>query len=177
MAHSQGNIIAEEDYEAAVERRCGGMEASRLILVWTKVNGAEPLGGSLPEMISDGASEVLTSMLSSTSGYLLKKGYPAAGQLQSTLYRTDDGQTWNLVRELHDDVHNFPKQLYFWSENDGIILTDYHGYSDCISDIISGYSYLEGENVIMHDVGAVIVELSAHFERQDPRKFTVWIDD
>ena len=195
---SQGNTITEEDYDAAVERRCGGMEASRLILMWTKVNGAEPLGGSLPEMISDGASEVLTSMLSSTSGYLLKKGYPAAGQMQSTLYSTDDGQTWNLVRELHDDVHNFPKQLYFWSENDGIILTDYHGYSDCvyrtqdggktwnpvtidlppeISEVISGYSYLEGENVIMHDAGAIIVELSAHFEWQDPRKISVRIDD
>lgn len=77
-------------------------------------------------------------------------------------------------------------------------MTDYHGYSECvyrtqdggktwdpvtvdlppeISEVISGYSYLEGENVIMHDVGAVIVELSAHFEWQDPRNFTVWIDD
>lgn len=192
---SQGGTITEEDYEAAVERRCGGMEASRLILMWEKVYGVEPMGGSLPEMISDGASEILTSMLNPTSGYLLKKGFPAAGQMQSTLFYTDDGQTWNLVRELHDDVHNFPKQLYFWSENDGIILTDYHGYNDCVYktrdggktwepvtidlpyETLSGYSYLEGEEVVMHDVGAAIVELSAHFEDRDSRLFTVRIKD
>ena len=194
---SKGNTITEGDYDAAIERRCGGMKASRLILMWTKMDGVEPLGGTLPEVISDGASEVLTSMLTPTSGYLLKKGFPAAGQMQSTLYRTDDGQTWNLVRELHDDVHNFPKQLYFWSESDGIILTDYHGYNECVyrthdggitwspvtiklppekTATLSGYSYLEGEKM-EYEAGVLIITLSAHFDTQDSRLFTVRITD
>ena len=194
---SQGNTITEEDYEAAVERRCGGMEASRLILMWAEVEGVEPMRGSLPEIISDGASEILTSMLNSTSGYLLKKGFPAAGQMQSTLFYTDGGKTWIQVREIHDDVHNFPKLLYFWNQNDGIILTDYHGYSDCVyrtqdggitwspvvielppeeSAILSGYSYLEGENV-EYEAGILLITLSAHFENQDSRLFTAIIKD
>ena len=142
-------------------------------------------------------TELLTSMFTPTAGYLLKKGFPAAGQMQSTLYHTLDGQTWTQVREIHDDVHNFPKLLYFWNQNDGIILTDYHGYSDCVyrtqdggitwkpvviefppedSAILSGYSYLEGENV-QYEAGLLIITLSAHFESRDSHLFTVRMKD
>ncbi len=158
---------------------------------------SDPLGGSIPGMITDDASELLTSMFTPTAGYLLKKGFPAAGQMQSTLYHTLDGQTWTQVREIHDDVHNFPKLLYFWNQNDGIILTDYHGYSDCVyrtqdggitwkpvviefppedSAILSGYSYLEGENV-QYEAGLLIITLSAHFESRDSHLFTVRMKD
>ena len=158
---------------------------------------SDPLGGSIPGMITDDASELLTSMFTPTAGYLLKKGFPAAGQMQSTLYHTLDGQTWTQVREIHDDVHNFPKLLYFWNQNDGIILTDYHGYSDCVyrtqdggitwkpvviefppedSAILSGYSYLEGENV-QYEAGLLIITLSAHFESRDSYLFTVRMKD
>ncbi len=84
---------------------------------------AEPAAAlpSWPPEITDGASEILTSMLSPTNGYLLKKGYPAIGLMQSTLYRTEDGQNWTVVREIHDDVHNYPRALYFWNENSGVI--------------------------------------------------------
>ena len=136
-------------------------------------------------------------MFTPTEGYLLKKGFPAAGSMQSTLYHTLDGQTWTEVREIHDDVHNFPKLLYFWNQNDGIILTDYHGYSDCVyrtqdggitwkpvvielppedSAILSGYSYLEGENV-EYEAGLLIITLSAHFESRDSHLFTVKMKD
>ena len=158
---------------------------------------AESADESIPEAVSEDSSEILTSMLTPTTGYLLKKGFPAAGQMQSTLFYTDDGKAWIQVREIHDDVHNFPKLLYFWNQNDGIILTDYHGYSDCVyrtqdggitwspvaielppeeSAILSRYSYLEGENV-EYEAGSLVITLSAHFENQDSRLFTVIIKD
>ena len=158
---------------------------------------SDPLGGSISGINTDDASELLTSMFTPTEGYLLKKGFPAAGSMQSTLYHTLDGQTWTQVREIHDDVHNFPKLLYFWNQNDGIILTDYHGYSDCVyrtqdggitwkpvvielppedSAILSGYSYLEGENV-QYEAGLLIITLSAHFESRDSHLFTVKMKD
>ena len=136
---------------------------------------SDPLGGSISGINTDDASELLTSMFTPTEGYLLKKGF----------------------REIHDDVHNFPKLLYFWNQNDGIILTDYHGYSDCVyrtqdggitwkpvvielppedSAILSGYSYLEGENV-EYEAGLLIITLSAHFESRDSHLFTVKMKD
>ena len=187
-------IISEEEFL----KKLAQWESMITIPPLTVIYGDKPLGGTIPEMISDGASEVLTSMITPSSGYLLKKGFPAAGQMRSTLYYTEDGQTWNFVRELQDDVHNFPKQLYFWSESDGIILTDYHGFSDCvyrtqdggktwnpvtieipseIAEFLSGYNYLQGENVLMHDAGVITVELSAHYESQDSLKFAVRIED
>ena len=41
---------------------------------------------SLPEEITDGASDIYTSWLDSGRGYLLKKGFPAAGQMVRHLY-------------------------------------------------------------------------------------------
>ena len=54
----------------------------------------------LPEEITDGASDIYTSWLDSGRGYLLKKGFPAAGQMPCTLYRTEDGESWTRVRSL-----------------------------------------------------------------------------
>lgn len=152
---------------------------------------AEPAAAlpSWPPEITDGASEILTSMLSPTNGYLLKKGYPAIGLMQSTLYRTTDGQSWTVVREIHDDVHNYPKVLYFWSENSGVILTNYHGYDECVyltldggrtwapiviapDDVPAGYRYLEGERAWPED-GQIMLELSAHYEDREPVVFCV----
>lgn len=147
---------------------------------------------TLPTDITDGASEIFTSMLDQEYGYLLKRGYPAAGQMFSFLYRTTDGNNWKLIRELHDDVHNYPKSLLFWSKTDGVILTNYHGYEDCVyithdggdswhpvpilvPDEIRNYSYYEGENARV-ETGKLLLELSAHFEDKNPVIFTVSID-
>ena len=147
---------------------------------------------SWPPEITDGASEILTSMLSPANGYLLKKGYPAMGLMQSTLYRTTDGQSWTPVREVHDDVHNYPRTLYFWNENDGVILTNYHGYDACVyltrdggmnwepipidpEGVPAGYSYLEGERA-WTEGGTLMLELSAHYEDLEPATFSTAAD-
>ena len=152
---------------------------------------AEPAAAlpSWPPEITDGASEILTSMLSPTNGYLLKKGYPAIGLMQSTLYRTEDGQNWTVVREIHDDVHNYPRALYFWNENSGVILTNYHGYDTCVyltldggtswapvpiepHGVPAGYNYLEGERAWLEGE-TLMLELSAHYEDREPCIFSV----
>ena len=142
--------------------------------------------------ITDGASETLTSMLSPARGYLLKKDYPAMGLMQSTLYRTEDGQSWTVVREIHDDVHNYPKALYFWSENSGVILTNYDGYDECVyltldggrawapipiepEGVPAGYSYMEGERA-WTEGRRLMLELSAHYEDKEPVMFRVSAD-
>ena len=155
---------------------------------------AEPAAAlpSWPPEITDGASEILTSMLSPTCGYLLKKGYPAIGLMQSTLYRTEDGQNWTVVREIHDDVHNYPRALYFWSEHSGVILTNYHGYDACVyltldggtswapvpiepHGVPAGYSYMEGERAWTENE-KLMLELSAHYEDKEPVMFRVSAD-
>lgn len=151
----------------------------------------------LPEEITNGALEVYCSWPDDACGYALKKGYPAAGQMQKSLYHTEDGQSWELVRELNQVIHNYPKGLFFWNRMQGVILTDYHGYDECIyktqdggatwnpvaielppeeAAILSGYSYLEGENA-QYEAGFLIITLSAHFESRDSQLFTLRIKD
>jgi hypothetical protein len=162
----------------------------------------------LPEEITDGASDIYTSWLDSGRGYLLKKGFPAAGQMPCTLYRTEDGESWTRVRslsgwELTDReresgvIRNYPKALFFWDERQGLILTDYHGYDECVYltqdggeswnpltielppellPHLSGYSYLEGEKA-WTDAGNISIELSAHFENREPISFVVQVND
>ena len=141
-------------------------------------------GQILPEELTEGASEVYCSWPGDTCGYALKKGYPAAGQMPKSLYWTEDGQSWELVRELSPVIHNYPKGLFFWNRTQGVILTDYHGYDDCVyltldsgktwnavsvdlGNEITSYRYLEGERAWIED-GKVMLELSAHFEDREP---------
>lgn len=80
----------------------------------------------LPEEITDGASAVYCSWPDDTCGFLLRCGYPAAGQMTKGLYRTTDGQNWTSVRELTAVIPNYPKGIFLWSQSQGIILTNYH---------------------------------------------------
>ena len=80
----------------------------------------------LPEEITDGASAVYCSWPDDTCGFLLRCGYSAAGQMTKGLYRTTDGQNWTSVRELTALIPNYPKGIFFWSQSQGIILTNYH---------------------------------------------------
>ena len=141
-------------------------------------------GPILPEELTVGASEVYCSCPDDACGYALKKGYPAAGQMPKSLYWTEDGQSWELVRELSQVIHNYPKGLFFWNRTQGVILTDYHGYDECVyltldsgktwnavsvdlGNEITSYQYLEGERAWIED-GKVMLELSAHFEDREP---------
>ena len=109
-----------------------------------------------------------------------------------TEYRTEDGQSWTVVREIHDDVHNYPRALYFWNENSGVILTNYHGYDACVyltldggtswapvpiepHGVPAGYNYLEGERAWLEGE-TLMLELSAHYEDKEPVMFRVSAD-
>lgn len=149
-------------------------------------------GPILPEEVTEGASEVYCSWPDDACGYALKKGYPAAGQMPKSLYWTEDGQSWELVRELSPVIHNYPKGLFFWNRTQGVILTDYHGYDECVyltldsgktwnavlvdlGKELSGYRYLEGERAWIED-GKVMLELSARFEDREPVMVTTVLE-
>ena len=143
---------------------------------------------ALPDEITDGASAVYCSWTNDTCGFLLRCGYPAAGQMTKGLYRTTDGQNWTSVRELTAVIPNYPKGIFFWSQSQGIILTNYHGAENCVFVTQDGgdtwnavpfdlhgeipdYNYLEAEQAWL-EKGVIMVELSAHFEDREPIQIT-----
>lgn len=66
-------------------------------------------------------------------GFKLAKGFPAMGYMPKTLYRTSDGgKTWQNPIDLTQQIKNYPAAICFWSETDGIILTDCRNPGDSI---------------------------------------------
>ncbi len=142
---------------------------------------------NLPEEIINGASDLYYSWLDDNNGYLLKKGYPAAGQMHSFLYHTIDNKTWTLVNdELSRSVHNYPNGIFFWNENSGVIFTDYHGFNEVVylttdgginwkaitidlKSQLGNYSYLEGVNGYLDENGQVMIQLDAVYNDTDER--------
>jgi hypothetical protein len=72
-------------------------------------------------------SEEQFTWLTPERGFKLAKGFPAMGYMPKTLYRTTDGgKNWENPIDLTQQIKNYPAAIFFWSEREGIILTDYH---------------------------------------------------
>lgn len=174
------------------------LETSPIEINITSLPGAKDIPAvdlsELPDDIVNGAIGISISWVDSKTAYLLKKSGPAAGQMFSWLYKTSDGKMWTLVMELAPVIHNYPKEIFFWSVNSGILLTDYHGYDDYINltedggehwrslhvnlrNQLGSYSYLEGEEASIDDSGNICVELSAHYENGDVRSMCIPLTD
>lgn len=67
-----------------------------------------------------------TSMISESFGFKLVCSDPASGiMLKSLRYTKDGGETWEETANLTALIGNHPTDMCFWSESDGIILTDH----------------------------------------------------
>ncbi|MBR1390111.1 MAG: hypothetical protein IJ567_01430 [Lachnospiraceae bacterium] len=74
-----------------------------------------------------------TSMVSDELGYTLACSDPAASQMMKRLEITKDGgESWEMVEDLSNTIHNYPCDMCFCTENEGIVLTDYHAYREYV---------------------------------------------
>lgn len=74
-----------------------------------------------------------TSMVSDELGYALACSDPAAGQMLKRLEITKDGgESWEMVEDLSNTIHNYPCDMCFCTENEGIVLTDYHSVREYV---------------------------------------------
>ena len=75
---------------------------------------------------NDELGEVFTSMLDGQSGYVLRCTSPACGLMNKVLCKTSDGGTSFEKYMDISDMPNYPCDIYFFTEDIGYIVTDYH---------------------------------------------------
>ncbi|UUZ86143.1 hypothetical protein LJK88_23635 [Paenibacillus sp. P26] len=69
-----------------------------------------------------------TAGLYNKSEYVMLTSSPAAGQMEKSLYRSDDqGRTWTRVGDLTDDIGDYPTGISFRKGKEGWIAAMYHG--------------------------------------------------
>ena len=78
------------------------------------------------ETTSDVDGQIYTTMLDGQKGYVLRCSSPASGLMTKVLCKTSDGG--NTFEEYLDisDMRNYPCGVYFFTEEIGYIVTDYH---------------------------------------------------
>ena len=82
------------------------------------------------QVTSDLKGEVYTSMLDAQNGYVLRCSTPAAGMMTKILCKTSDGGvSFERCFDI-SDLPNYPRCVYFFTEDIGYIVTDYHGNYD-----------------------------------------------
>ncbi|MBR2045511.1 MAG: hypothetical protein IJ958_05180, partial [Agathobacter sp.] len=76
---------------------------------------------------SDVDGQIYTTMINDQVGYTLRCSSPAASLMEKVLCKTSDGG--NTYEEYLDisSMGNYPQGVYFFTEEIGYIITDYHG--------------------------------------------------
>ncbi len=79
------------------------------------------------QVTSDVDGQIYTSILDKQNSYTLRCSSPAAGLMTKVLCKTSDGD--NTFEDYMDisDMPNYPCGIYFFTEDIGYIITDYHG--------------------------------------------------
>ncbi|MEC0229762.1 beta propeller repeat protein [Paenibacillus alba] len=67
--------------------------------------------------------------VSSLSSWLLVTSDPSAGQMEKSLYHSDNDGKWSFVTDVGMTVDGYPTGIYFLDNQDGWIAAKQHGKS------------------------------------------------
>ena len=114
---------------AAIENVTDDMQESEASDTRNSDEETEPIGGvETMEYYT-----YYTSVLSKDLEYRLACSDPAAGMMSKQLeISKDDGESWETVEDLSDTIHNYPCDMCFVTEKEGIVLTDYHSVREYV---------------------------------------------
>lgn len=157
----------------------------QIVVQYSLDNGGKWKKASIPyQEYQYGIYKIYLSFVDENTGYLLYCGEPGCGQMNEVLFKTNDGgQNFVKVKDISNQISDYPCDMEFLAEDIGFIIMTYHGNGPIFYQTNDGgntwskqsielpeteYAYAQGNKLTKSVDGAVeiIIELETCEEKE-----------